>query len=128
MYNVPTYGDDLTKVSWEEAQYPLLQLDGVSYHRIESEKVPPGYSSVPVKIINNGLKVDAMMVAGSLGINCTSGGTRVGGGSVDLDTVSAEAGRSMFERKSQAVLHAEKAEKERKEKEWWDNFRNSVAR
>ena len=114
MYNVPNYGDDLEKVAWEKAHYPLLHLDGVSYHRVESDEVPPGYSSVPVKVDDNSDKFDAMMVAGSVGINCTSSGSKIGEGEEDLDTVSAETGWWMFERKSQAVLDAEKAEKERK--------------
>ena len=114
MYNVPNYGDDLEKVAWEKAHYPLLHLDGVSYHRVESDEVPPGYSSVSVKVDDNSDEFDAMMVAGSVGINCTSSGSKIGEGEEDLDTVSAETGWWMFERKSQAVLDAEKAEKERK--------------
>ena len=74
-----------------------MELDGVSYHRIESDEVPPGYSSVPVKVDDNGDVFDAMMVAGSVGINCTSSGDELDGGLVELDTVSAETGWWMFE-------------------------------
>ena len=76
---------------------PLLKLDGVSYHRIDSDDVPPGYSSVPVKVNDNGAEFDAMMVAGSVGINCTSSGGELDEGSVELDTVSARTGWWMFE-------------------------------
>lgn len=69
MYIVPNHGDDLEKVAWEKAHYPLLHLDGVSYHRVESDEVPPGHSFVPVKFDDNGDGFDAMMVAGSVGIN-----------------------------------------------------------
>ncbi|CAF9922508.1 MAG: hypothetical protein ALECFALPRED_002108 [Alectoria fallacina] len=97
LYTLPQYGDSLEETSWEKARYPLLILDGVSYHRIESDEVPPGYSSVPVKVDDNGDEFDATMVAGSVGINCTSSGDELDGGLVELDTVSAETGWWMFE-------------------------------
>ena len=90
-----------------------LRLDGVVYHRVDSEKVPAGYSSVPVTVDDNGDVFDAMMVAGSVGINCTSGGAELADGIAGLDTISAETGWWMFERKSQAVLDEEKAEENR---------------
>lgn len=37
------------------------------------------------------------MVAGSVGINCSSSGDELDGGLVELDTVSAETGWWMFE-------------------------------
>lgn len=46
---------------WEKSQ--VLQLDDVVYHWIESDDVPPGYSSVPVKVDDNGNKFDAMVIA-----------------------------------------------------------------
>ena len=88
-----------------------LRLDGVAYHRIESDEVPSGYSSVPVTVDDNGDSFDAMMVAGSVGINCTSSGDELADGIVGLDTMSAETGWWMFERKSQTLLDEEKAEK-----------------
>ena len=77
-----------------------LRLDDVAYHRIDTEKVPSGYTSVPVTVDDNGDLFDAMMVAGSVGINCTSSGDELADGKVGLDTVSAETGWWMFERKS----------------------------
>ncbi len=97
LYSIPRFGDSLEETSWEEAKVPLLKLDGVSYHRVESGDVPPGYSSVPIKVNDNGNEFDAMMVAGSVGINCTSSGDELEEGLVDLDTVSAETGWWMFE-------------------------------
>ena len=90
-----------------------LRLDGVAYHRLDTDKVPPGYSSVPVTVIDNGVSFDAMMVAGSVGINCTSAGGELVDGKVGYDTTSAETGWWMFERKSQAVLDEEKAKEDR---------------
>lgn len=102
LYQIPTKGDSLDKIDWEKAYYPLLILDGVSYHRIDSDQVPPGYSCVPVKCNDNGDVFDSTMVAGSVGINCTSSGDELEGGLVGLDTVSAETGWWMFESKSQS--------------------------
>ena len=92
LYKVPGSEDFL-----ENEMLPLLKLDGVSYHRIDSDEVPPGYSSVPVKVNDNGDEFDAMMVAGSVGINCTSRGDELDEGSVELDTVSAGTGWWIFE-------------------------------
>ena len=99
-----------------------LRLDGVAYHRIESDEVPPGYSSVPVTVDDNGDLFDAMMVAGSVGISYASSGDELADGIVGLDTISAETGWWMFERKSQAVLDEEKAEKDRKFKKMVDDM------
>ncbi|KAM0800503.1 hypothetical protein BDR22DRAFT_898512 [Usnea florida] len=99
-----------------------LRLDDVAYHRVNSGKVPSGYSSVPVTVNDNGDLFDAMMVAGSVGINCTSGGEELADGIVGLDTISAETGWWMFERKSQAVLDEEKAEEDREQKKKIDDI------
>ena len=48
----------------------------MSYHSIGSGEVPPGYASVPVKIADNGVEFDAVMVAGSVGIKPTSSDNR----------------------------------------------------
>ena len=76
----------------------------MAYHRVDSEKVPSGYASVPVTVNDDGALFDGMMVAGSVGINCTGGGDGLADGVVGLDTVCAETGWWVFERKSQAVL------------------------
>ena len=74
-----------------------MELDGVSYHRIDSDEVLPGYSSVLVEVNDSGDEFDAMMIAGSIGINCTSSGYELDEGSVELDTVSAGTGWWVFE-------------------------------
>ena len=81
-----------------------LELDGVTYHTVDSDDVPPGYSSVPVKVDDNGDVFDSTMVAGSVGINCTSSGDEMDGGLAELDTVSAETGWWMFESKNPDAL------------------------
>lgn len=45
-------------------------LDGTLYHCIESDKIPDGYASVPVKVDDNGRLYQTRMLAGSVGISC----------------------------------------------------------
>ena len=87
---------------WEPPQSfdaSILRLDNVNFHRIESDKVPPGWSSVPVKVDDNGYKFNATMVAGSVGIKYVTSGEITAENKVGLDTVKAETGWWMFERK-----------------------------
>lgn len=87
-------------------QLPNLNLDGVIYHQMDSHEVPLGFSSVrsvPVKVDDHGYEFDAMMVAGSVGIHCTSSGDELGKGLMGLDTIAAKTGWWMFEKKSQEV-------------------------
>ena len=50
-----------------------------------------------MKVNDNGNEFDAMMVAGSVGISCTSRRDELDEGSVELDTVSAGTGWWIFE-------------------------------
>lgn len=73
-----------------------LSLDGVVYDAINSADFPPGYASVPFKIKQRGQKtVEAVMVAGSVGLNCSksTNSNRV------EDTISPEVGWWAFETK-----------------------------
>ena len=47
-------------------------LDNTLYHRVNMNDIPAGYSSVPVKVDDNGTWYDTTMVAGSLGIRVSS--------------------------------------------------------
>ena len=76
----------------------------MTHYRIVSDEVPPGYSSVPVKVDDNGHFTDCTMVAGSVGISCTSSGDGLDGGPVGLDTVTTETGWWMFESKDPDAL------------------------
>ena len=66
---------DVTTISnWNGPDTPRLFLSGVPYHRIESDEIPPGYVCVPVKVDDNGVMHETMMVAGSIGVKLTSSG------------------------------------------------------
>lgn len=69
-----------------------LRLDGVAYEAISEADLPPGFSSVPFKIDDFGEIVDAVMVAGSVGLKYTK--SDVG---KPADTIGAETGWWVFE-------------------------------
>ena len=97
LHGSPRASHSLGDTGWEEAHDPVLELDGVTYHKVMSNEVPPGYTSVPVKFDEHGTLFDSMMVAGSVGINCTSSGDEMDGAVVGLNTMSAETGWWIFE-------------------------------
>ena len=49
------------------------ELDGFTYHLVNSDKIPSGCGAVPVKINDNGNIFYTMMVAGSFGVEQKSG-------------------------------------------------------
>ncbi|KAL8999672.1 MAG: hypothetical protein Q9169_001489 [Polycauliona sp. 2 TL-2023] len=74
-------------------QQSALRLDDAAYHLIDTSSVPPGYTSVPVKLDDNGQVFEARMVAGSLAQNYTIGSSDEGSG---LNTIQPESGWYMF--------------------------------
>lgn len=90
------FGWALGDVEWE-AKRSTLKLDGVAYPLVESDEVPPGYTSVPVKVNDNGHGFMAKMVAGSIGTKYSSSK----GGNPMPDTIQPESGWWMFEDKTE---------------------------
>jgi hypothetical protein len=54
-----------------------LVLDGLFYHRIDSSDIPPGFTTVSVKIDDNGDEFDTLMLAVLVGIRVTSSGEQL---------------------------------------------------
>lgn len=77
-----------------------LRLDGQAYGYFDMEDMPHGYATVPVICDDNGYKFDAVMLAGFVGIKCTSSGGTTLAGQVGLDTMQAESGWLMYEKKA----------------------------
>lgn len=48
------------------------ELDGIFYHRVDTNNIPSGAASVPVTVDDNGQIYHTKMVAGSVGIQATS--------------------------------------------------------
>jgi hypothetical protein len=52
----------------------LLDLEGLKYHCIDTDDIPNGFASVPVKVDDNGTEYHAKMLARAIGIQATSSG------------------------------------------------------
>ena len=82
----------------QKGTYDLI-MDGVMYQKIK-EGAAPGVTRVPVKVDDNGEEVDMEMVAGSIGMTCSS--SRVGdtnGKAEEIwDTVAPAAGWWIYEK------------------------------
>ncbi|KAL8967589.1 MAG: hypothetical protein Q9197_005350 [Variospora fuerteventurae] len=96
MFHTFHHADRIDASSWEKAHQ--LKLDNAIYHWIESEDVPPGYTSVPVTVDDNGNVFAATMIAGSVGTKYS--GSQ--GAEHDMDTIQPESGWWMFEKKIKA--------------------------
>ncbi|PVH74854.1 hypothetical protein DL98DRAFT_385132, partial [Cadophora sp. DSE1049] len=76
---------------------PVLQLDDARYHRIETDAVPPGWASVPVKLNDDGIETDCVMMAGLVGTKYSSSGQELHRKTeTGLDTLSIETGWWMY--------------------------------
>lgn len=117
------------------------ELDGVLYHRVDTEDIPAGFASVPVMVNDNGVVYETKMVAGSLGIEVSrSGGMLdpgyghadeqsfeiVDGKSVEVNYVVEEAtkgpGLDTLQPLSGWVMYEVKSEAEIKAMRWRDEL------
>jgi hypothetical protein len=79
--------------SWLDKHLPPLMLDGVTYHTISEDDVPPGFATLPVDIKQYGQAIEAEMLAGSVGWDWTSSGGEVANPEIGrLDTVQPRSG------------------------------------
>ncbi|KAL0563550.1 hypothetical protein V5O48_018516 [Marasmius crinis-equi] len=84
-------------------------VDGVLYHRVDTEKIPAGFASVPVTVDDNGHAFETKMVAGLMGIEASSTGDNLGEADrPELDTIRPATGWFMYR------LEVEKQREERK--------------
>ena len=83
-----------------------LSLDGISYGSVNMDNIPSGFTKVPVQIDDNGEIVVAEMLAGSVGVSCTSSGKPSANGIVGLDTMQTHHGWFVYEKaQRRSVLH-----------------------
>lgn len=96
------------------------ELDGVLFHNVETDDIPLGASSVPVKLNDNGDLYETKMLAGMVGIQATSSGQTLDNSYTDdpagpgLDTIRPVSGWWMYELRSEAEMEALNNE----EKDW----------
>jgi hypothetical protein len=75
-----------------------LELDGISYHRVDTNDIPSGFASVPVLVDDNGTEYKTEMIAGSLGIKITSKDDPWAGTAEEkLDSLQSLSGWMMYE-------------------------------
>lgn len=74
-----------------------LCLDGQTYGTVDMENVPRGYVTLPIKREDLRNQFDAVMLAGFIGIQCSSSDERTAEGELGLDTVQAKSGWMMFD-------------------------------
>jgi hypothetical protein len=95
MYNLKT-GTESWNVSDDDRQ--RLELDGVLYHRLDTDDIPTGFASVPVLVDDNGTQYKTKMIAGSLGIKITSSNDpKAATEEEKLDTLQSLSGWMMYE-------------------------------
>lgn len=83
---------------WIDEGTAALELDGVRFHRIESDEVPYGFATVPVQIDDNGHVVMAEMLAGSIANEVSSSGLEMARDGVGLDTLQPKSGWLIYEK------------------------------
>jgi hypothetical protein len=80
-----------------------LDVDGVKYHRVDTDDIPNEFASVPVKTDDNGTEYHTKMLAGAIGIQATSSGDSSPGEEEDaredkkLGSLQSLSGWFMFE-------------------------------
>jgi hypothetical protein len=83
-----------------------LELDGVPYHKVETDDIPSGFASVPVLVDDNGMEYKTKMIAGSLGIKITSKDDPRAGTEEKLDSLQSLSGWMMYEIKKPEEMGA----------------------
>lgn len=76
---------------------PILNIDGVWYASVDTERIPTGFASVPVTVRDNGVECRTKMVAGSLGIGASRSVERDSSGVEKVDCVRGFSGWVMYE-------------------------------
>ena len=86
-----------------EVKEETCVLDGVSYHPVDTDDIPNGFASVPVKVDDDGDIYHTQMLAGAIGIQATSskspaaGAEGVSAEGEKLDSLQSLSGWLMYE-------------------------------
>jgi hypothetical protein len=91
------------------------ELDGVTYHSVDTEEIPAGSASVPVTVDDNGLIHHTKMLAGSVGIEAKRSDPSINESNEEnadqqemqrsgLDTIQPVSGWIMFETAPELII------------------------
>jgi hypothetical protein len=88
------------------------ELDGVTYHLVDTAEIPAGSASVPVTVNDNGVIYHTKMLAGSVGIEAKRSGSSINEENADqqgkqrsgLDTIQPVSGWIMFETAPELIM------------------------
>ncbi|KAG4284509.1 hypothetical protein FPRO06_08888 [Fusarium proliferatum] len=78
-------------ISSSDKTRPGCILDGVQYHRTDTNVIPIGWASAPIDVDDNGFVYKAMMIAGSMGMKVSSSGEKLDRTGRYCDTISADS-------------------------------------
>ena len=92
------YHNDIHYSSRLDKKLPELSLDDVAYHRVSANHVPPGFCTVRVDIDDYGVEIKAEMLAGSIGMDCTSSGEETADGQAGMDPLQPRSGWWIYEK------------------------------
>ncbi|KAF9986762.1 hypothetical protein BGZ79_005281, partial [Entomortierella chlamydospora] len=73
-----------------------LVLGGASYHRVDTDLIPHGYTEVNIVINDNGTEIPSMMIAGHVGAQISSSEDKELSSTGERDTVQPASGWWIF--------------------------------
>ncbi|OQV19518.1 hypothetical protein BV898_06505 [Hypsibius exemplaris] len=87
------------KVLYRQAEWEMgSELDGVKFHRLDTEDVPAAYAQVDVKLNDNGQKFETSMVAGMVGYRVSDSGKTADGHDGKNDSLQPVVGWCIFDK------------------------------
>lgn len=97
------YREQIHPVSSPEfvARNTDLGLGDVLSRRVDTDRIPPGFASVPITVDDNGNIIDAVMVAGLVGIQARSSGAILETEETGLDNIQPVSGWWIYEKKGE---------------------------
>ncbi|CAM6123541.1 unnamed protein product [Calypogeia fissa] len=95
----PLYSDQSVgkRKNWNGNELGTLNMDGIKYHRVETGDIPAAYAEVGVKLNDNGVEFQTIMVAGLVGMELTSSCVKSKDHEGKDDTVKLVVGWWLFE-------------------------------